>query len=694
MIKFLSQFSIQSHISPLKFIIMRKVLLLVVGLLPVFAWGQAQRTVLIEHFTNASCAPCAAQNPDFHALLSDNTTNVVAIKYQAPFPGYDPMNEANPTQVDTRSTYYGLTGVPTAWIDGALPGDSYGGGIGDWDVAGGGYEGGPYGYNQAVLAYAAALPTPITIDLTHSLNATLDEITITAVVTNSGATDFTVASGRFHVVLVEKEVAYFEAPGSNGETVFHNVMRRMYPGDTGSALNTIAAGASVTFTFTEPLPTYIADKREVGVIAFYQDNATKSVYQAAFSQPQPIANALDASFAGNLTVDPVGLCGATIVPVVSITNNGEAAITSLEIGLAVNGSAVATESWTGTLAAGASQTITFEEYALNGTSSVSFVILEVNGEATDLNALNNVSPSESYSSISNEIYGIELIEDNEDYINTYPTIAVIEEAIPDGEFGSGTFESRSIDEMPVDSPDDLGGYGLSERSLFVNFFQWNPAGATNDEGTMTYPKLDFSNTTNGYLKFDRSHARYTEPGFVSSDRLQILASPDCGATWTIVYDKAGAQLATRPNQDTYYVPPANGWVTDSVALSAFDGTPELNIQFKAISNWGNNLYIDNINISGLVVGTNDIENLLAGKVAVFPNPAKMMVNIEFELVAATPVTIEILNVNGQLVETLDLNRDYAAGQYIRTWNPENAGVYMARIRTQLGESTQRIIVAR
>ena len=93
------------------------------------------------------------------------------------------MNESNPDQVDTRSTYYNLTGVPTVWIDGVLPGDSYGGGIGDWDVAGGGYEGGPYGYNQAVLAYAAAQTTPITIDLTHSLNAALDEITITAVVT-------------------------------------------------------------------------------------------------------------------------------------------------------------------------------------------------------------------------------------------------------------------------------------------------------------------------------------------------------------------------------------------------------------------------------------------------------------------------------------------------------------------------------
>ncbi len=670
---------------------MRKVLLLITGLLPVFLWGQAQRMVLIEHFTNASCAPCAAQNPDFHALLSDNTTNVVALKYQAPFPGYDPMNEANPTQVDDRGDYYGLSGVPTAWIDGVLPDNEYGGGIGDWNITStNGYAGGPYGYNQDVLTYAAGLPTPITIELTHSLNENLDEITITATVTNVSAEPFTLTAGRFHVVLVEQNVVYATAPGSNGETEFHNVMRRMYPSSSGTVLNSLAAGESMVFTFTEALPTYIADKREIAVIAFYQDNTTKSVYQAAFSAPQAIENVLDAAFGDNLTVAPTQLCGASIVPTIVVRNNGEQDITNFEVGLLINGDAAASQVWNGTLAPNETTTVIFDELVLNGTSQVAFVILDVNGNSSDINSLNNETPTSSYSALAEEVYGTSLSEDNESYLGTYPTIAVIEEPIPDGEFGSGTFQSLRRSQLTSSAGDMVGGYGQSERSLFVNYYQWNPAGATNDFGTMTYPKLDFSNQTNAYLKFDRSHARYQG----SSDRLQVLVSPDCGGTWTIVYDKAAAQLATRPDQNAFFVPPANGWVTDSISLSAFDGTPELNIQFKVISDWGNNLYIDNINVSGVLVGTNDLEDLLAGKVAVFPNPTNSAVNIEFELVESTPVTIEILNANGQLVATLDQNRDYAAGQYIRTWNPENAGVYMARIRTQLGESTQRIIVTR
>lgn len=671
---------------------MRKLLLFFVAFIPVMLWGQAQRTVLIEEFTNASCGPCASQNPAFNTLLNANTDRVIALKYQAPFPGFDPMNQDNPTQVNTRGDYYGLNGVPTAWIDGILPDNSYGGGVGAWNITpSSGYAGGPYGYNQAALNYAKDQTTPISIDLTHSLSENLDEITITAKVKNVSAQDFSVTGGRFHVVVIEQDIAFPTAPGSNGETEFSNVMRRMYPNDGGSPLNFIAAGDSVTFTFTEPIPDYVYDLREIAVVSFFQDNTTKFVYQAALSEPQVIEGALDAALGENLTAAPSSLCGASIVPSVELVNNGGDPITSIEVGLLFNGEAQSSQVWTGTLAPGASVTVTFPESVLpGGTTAVAFVILDVNNGEVDLNRLNNETPVESYSSIEDEVYGTSLEEDNEAYEGTYPSIAVIAEPIPDGEFGSGTFLSLSRAELTGAAGDPAGGYGQSTRSLFVNFYQWNPAGAANDDGSMTYPKLDFSAQTNTHLKFDRSHARYQG----STDRMQVLVSTNCGGTWTVVYNKSGAALSTRPDQDAFYLPPANGWVTDSVSLAAYDGEGEVLIQFKVISNWGNNLYIDNINVLGTTVGTNDLANLLAGKVAVFPNPASAVANIEFELVQATPVTIEILNVNGQVVATLDQNREYAAGEYVRSWNPESAGIYMARIRTNLGEMTQRIVVTK
>ena len=672
---------------------MRKLLLLLAAFLPILLWSQAQRMVLIEEFTNASCGPCASQNPAFNALLSANTDKVIAIKYQAAFPGFDPMNVANPQQVSTRGNYYGLNGVPTAWIDGILPDNSYGGGIGAWNITStSGYAGGPYGYNQAVMNYAASQPTPISIRLTHSLSADLSTVTINAVVKNVSSQNFAVTGGRFHVVLMERSIEFPVAPGSNGETEFSNVMRRMYPDANGTQLNTLAAGDSLVFNFTEAIPDYLYDLREISVAAFLQDNTDKRVYQAAYSEPQEIEGSLDVAFGENLTTPPTSLCGASITPTVEVFNNGGDAITSMTIGVNFNDELAATETWSGQLAPGATVEIAFDEVNLPGGSTrVSFTVVDVNNGATDLNRLNNETPVVTYSSLAEEVYGTNIQEDNEGYIATYPTIAVVEEPVPNGSFGDGTFLSLQRSDLTSAAGDQVGGYGQSARSLFVNFYQWNPAESNAQEaGTMTYPKLDFSTQTNVHLKFDRSHARYQ----TSNDRLQVLVSTDCGATWTVVYNKAGAALATRPAQNNFYVPPANGWATDSISLAAYQGQGEVNIQFKVLSDWGNTLYIDNINVLGTPVGTNDLENLLAGKVAVFPNPVSAVANIEFELVEATPVTIEILNINGQVVTVLDQQRDYAAGQYIRNWNPENAGVYFARIRTKLGETTKRIVVTK
>lgn len=77
-----------------------------------------QRLVLLEHFTQASCAPCAVQNPALKVILDANPDKIVAIKYQTSWPGVDPMNAANPTDVAARVQYYTVTGVPNSVMDG------------------------------------------------------------------------------------------------------------------------------------------------------------------------------------------------------------------------------------------------------------------------------------------------------------------------------------------------------------------------------------------------------------------------------------------------------------------------------------------------------------------------------------------------------------------------------------------------
>src|SRR5258706_16343823 len=77
---------------------MKKIFTLIVSVIFVYtlSYGQSQRLVLCEEFTQASCPPCAAQNPAYNTLLNANPTKVVAIKHQTSWPGVDPMNAQNP----------------------------------------------------------------------------------------------------------------------------------------------------------------------------------------------------------------------------------------------------------------------------------------------------------------------------------------------------------------------------------------------------------------------------------------------------------------------------------------------------------------------------------------------------------------------------------------------------------------------
>ena len=79
--------------------------------------GQSQRKVLIEHFTQASCGPCAAINPQLQPILERNKTKITKITHQVSWPGVDPMNKDNPGEVQDRVNYYGVTGVPDIFLD-------------------------------------------------------------------------------------------------------------------------------------------------------------------------------------------------------------------------------------------------------------------------------------------------------------------------------------------------------------------------------------------------------------------------------------------------------------------------------------------------------------------------------------------------------------------------------------------------
>lgn len=227
-------------------------------------FSQSQRLVLIEGFSQASCGPCASANPAFNALLSANTTKATSIKYQVSWPGTDPMNAQNPSDVAARVAYYGVGGVPDSYMDGNV------------------YAGSPSGITQTSINNQYAVPSPFSMNLTHWFNTVQDSIFINCEITASQNTSLT--TGRLRVAMIEKHISFTTPPGSNGEKDFYNVMRKMYPNPNGTPLAASwTNGQKKTVSFKAKIPSYIYKKSEIAVVAWIQDDSDKNVKQAAFS---------------------------------------------------------------------------------------------------------------------------------------------------------------------------------------------------------------------------------------------------------------------------------------------------------------------------------------------------------------------------------------------------------------------------
>ena len=110
------------------------------------------------------------------------------------------------------------------------------------------------------------------------------------------------------------------------------------------------------------------------------------------------------------------------------------------------------------------------------------------------------------------------------------------------------------------------------------------------------PKADIAAYSSASLVFDVAYAPYDATNF---DGLEVLVSTDCGGTFTSVYSKSNTVLATAPATQSSFVPGTTQWRSETVDLTPFVGNSSVWIVFRNISGYGNVLYIDNINVSGI-----------------------------------------------------------------------------------------------
>ncbi len=225
--------------------------------------GQVRRTVLLEEATNASCAPCAANNPNLQAFFQRNFGGVISVRYHAWWPGSDPMYSLNTADNSARINYYSISGVPNYLIDGnnnGVPGDPGTMTEQMWD---------DLEVNAPVIINVKAQP---------------DKDSVRADVTVIGVASFSQSDLYLRTAVIERMVVYDNPPGSNGETVFPDVMRKMVPDAQGVSVASINVGDTLHYSFSTAIdPAWNAG--DLAVVAWLQSDNSREVIQSGISLP-------------------------------------------------------------------------------------------------------------------------------------------------------------------------------------------------------------------------------------------------------------------------------------------------------------------------------------------------------------------------------------------------------------------------
>jgi hypothetical protein len=279
-------------------------------------------------------------------------------------------------------------------------------------------------------------------------------------------------------------------------------------------------------------------------------------------------------------------CLTTFSPQVTLKNVGTSNLTSAVITYNIDADANQTYNWSGNLASGTSEIVTLNSMSTSaGVHTFSATSTLPNGLADQFEANNT-------SSANFNITSSEALPFNEDFEGTFPPNGWTN--VSTDVYANASWDSdpsiRQWEQRPVIQQSS----GIAGNAAAFNGFAYGVNLGTTDE--LISPTINFASVSSPQLKFQVSYKYYGASNF---EKLRVLISTDCGVTYTPVYDKEYTELALALSGQTTssWAPTlANHWREETIDLSAYAGQIAT-FKFEATNGYGNNLYIDKINIT-------------------------------------------------------------------------------------------------
>jgi len=475
---------------------------------------------------------------------------------------------------------------------------------------------------------------------------TLDELISPAISlgsSDSSSLTFSVAYAAYDTVDVSAWDGIEIFVSGDGGLTYNRVYKK-----TGNALRTITAAQTGSFSATPAQPDrwrlesvnltpYIVPGQKM-IIRIRNTNAFgNNTYLDDISVSAASLPTRDAAAVSLLNVPQVLCGGSSITPTFVFANKGKDTITSLKINYRLDNGTLTSIPWTGVLS------------RLQSAQQV-------------LNAINNI-PSGShvltvYTSDPNGL--ADQVTVNDTLKVNLLVLAPIQPPVKEGFEGTAFPPAnwilvKSTNAYTWERTTIASSEGLA--SAWIRNYVQKASGAKDD---LYAPLLQLSAPDSVFLKFDVAHvtARYPGSTAVPLDTLQVLLTKDCGVSFISVYKKWGEELQTvggpnfpavyLPNDTTGFIPGIKSqWRKDSVDLTPWlaGSTGTFQLVFRNISNNGNNIYIDNVNINPLLLPA----KLKAQGYLIAPNPSNGLINIRHYIRPTNLKGIVVLNPAGQVV---------------------------------------------
>jgi hypothetical protein len=214
----------------------------------------------------------------------------------------------------------------------------------------------------------------------------------------------------------------------------------------------------------------------------------------------------------------------------------------------------------------------------------------------------------------------------------------------------------------------------------------------NDVDAIISPSFDLSTLTAGVLNFKYAYGTRANNSADIKEFLKIYVSTTCGKLWIPIETIQGTSLVTTGLQTNPFFPSQTSeWASKSINLPAI--AKNANVRFKieyTSSYYSNNLFIDDINISGIVgVDEYDAHSTLS----VYPNPFDNNTTISYTLTKTENITIKIYDLVGNEIVSI-LNKNEQQGKHKLNFNKSNlpAGVYLLKLNSSIENITKQIVI--